>query len=206
MTFSEATIQNLVKEHYGIDVNVKTLNGYDELNFLLSNEKNEKYILKISNESHPFPFLEAQVEIIQHITKSTISDRFQQFSNNKQGQALTKIVVDSQTYYLRILNFLEGKFWVEKANKSKDLFYNLGSFMGNMDHILQDFSHPAMHRNYTWDISKASEANDNLKHILNHEKEGLPDIFCYSLTPKLLRKYTICDMLTFIMMPMITTY
>ena len=86
MTFSEATIQNLVKEHYDLDVNVKTLNGYDELNFLLSNEKNEKYILKISNESHPFPFLEAQVKIIQHLTKSAISDFFQHFCINKQGQ------------------------------------------------------------------------------------------------------------------------
>ena len=41
MTFSEATIQKLVKEHYGLDVTVKSLNGYDELNFLLLNEKKE---------------------------------------------------------------------------------------------------------------------------------------------------------------------
>ena len=94
MTFSEATIQQLVQEHYGLDVTVKSLNGYDELNFLLSNEKKEKYILKVSNESHPFPFLEAQVKIIQHLTNSALSDRFQRFSNNNQGQALTKIVVD----------------------------------------------------------------------------------------------------------------
>ena len=177
MTFSEATIQNLVKEHYDLDVNVKTLNGYDELNFLLSNEKNEKYILKISNESHPFPFLEAQVKIIQHLTKSAISDFFQHFCINKQGQELTKIEADSKTYYLRILNFLEGDFWVEKNTKSADLYYNLGSFMGNMDHVLQDFSHPAMHRNYTWDISRASDANDNLKHILNHEKRRIAGYF-----------------------------
>ena len=94
MTFSEATIQQLVQEHYGLDVTVKSLNGYDELNFLLSNEKKENYILKVSNESHPFPFLEAQVKIIQHLTNSALSDRFQRFSNNNQGQALTKIVVD----------------------------------------------------------------------------------------------------------------
>jgi 4-aminobutyrate aminotransferase-like enzyme/Ser/Thr protein kinase RdoA (MazF antagonist) len=177
MIFSEATIQNLVKEHYGLTVTVKSLNGYDELNFLLSNDKNEKYILKISNESHSFPFLEAQVKIMQHLTKSTISDRFQHFCINKQGEELTKLVIDSGTYYLRILNFLEGVFWVEKEAKSNDLFYNLGSFMGNMDHVLHDFSHPAMHRNYTWDISRASEANDNLKHILDHEKRRIAGYF-----------------------------
>lgn len=177
MTFSEATIQDLVKEHYGLNVTVIALNGYDELNFLLSNEKNEKYILKVSNESHPFPFLEAQVNIIKHLTKSAISDCFQHFSINKEGEELTKIVSDSQTYYIRILNFLEGTFWVDEKVKTNELHHNLGAFLGNMDHALKDFSHPAMHRNYTWDISRASEATDNLKHILDHERRRIAGYF-----------------------------
>ncbi|MET0944798.1 MAG: phosphotransferase, partial [Flavobacterium sp.] len=177
MTFSEETIQGLVKEHYGLNVTVKALNGYDELNFLLSNEKNEKYILKVSNESHPFPFLEAQINIIQHLKKSDISDCFQHFSINKQGEELTKIIRDSKTYYIRILNFLEGTFWVDAKEKTSELHHNLGSFLGSMDHALQDFSHPAMHRSYTWDISRASEAGDNLKHILNHEKRRIAGYF-----------------------------
>ena len=177
MTFSEETIQGLVKEHYGLNVTVKALNGYDELNFLLSNEKNEKYILKVSNESHPFPFLEAQINIIQHLKKSNISDCFQHFSINKQGEELTKIIRDSKTYYIRILNFLEGTFWVDVKEKTSELHHNLGSFLGSMDYALQDFSHPAMHRSYTWDISRASEAADNLKHILNHEKRRIAGYF-----------------------------
>ena len=177
MTFSEETIQGLVKEHYGLNVTVKALNGYDELNFLLSNKKNEKYILKVSNESHPFPFLEAQINIIQHLKKSDISDCFQHFSINKQGEELTKIIRDSKTYYIRILNFLEGTFWIDAKEKTSELHHNLGSFLGSMDHALQDFSHPAMHRRYTWDISRASEAGDNLKHILNHEKRRIAGYF-----------------------------
>lgn len=177
MTFSEAAIQDLVKEHYGLTVIAKALNGYDELNFLLSNDKNEKYILKVSNESHSFPFLEAQVEIIKHLTKSSISDCFQHFCINKQGNELTQIVLDNQTYYIRILNFLEGTFWVDEKAKTTELHSNLGSFLGNMDNALKDFSHPAMHRNYTWDISHASEAGDNLKHILNHEKRRIAGYF-----------------------------
>lgn len=177
MIFSEAAIQDLVKEHYGLNVTVKALNGYDELNFLLSNEKNEKYILKVSNESHPFPFLEAQINIIQHLKKSPVSNCFQHFSINKHGEELTKIVGNSQTYYIRILNFLEGVFWVDEKAKTKELQYDLGNFLGKMDHALQDFSHPAMHRNYTWDISRASEAADNLKYILNHEKRRIAGYF-----------------------------
>ncbi|MNK65126.1 Acetylornithine/acetyl-lysine aminotransferase [compost metagenome] len=177
MTFSETVIQDLVKEHYGLNVTVKALNGYDELNFLLSDDKNEKYILKVSNESHPFPFLEAQAAIVRHLTKSSISDCFQHFCVNKKGEELTKIATDSQTYYIRILNFLEGIFWVDEKNKTTELHYNLGSFLGKMDDALANFSHPAMHRNYTWDISRTSEASDNLKYILNHERRRIAGYF-----------------------------
>lgn len=177
MIFSEAVIQDLVKEHYGLNVTAKALNGYDELNFLLSNEKNEKYILKVSNESHPFPFLEAQLNIMQHLKKSSIANCFQHFSINTKGEELIKIVRDSHTYYIRILNFLEGVFWVDEKNKTTELQHDLGSFLGKMDHALQDFSHPAMHRSYTWDISHASEAGDNLKHIRNHEKRRIAGYF-----------------------------
>lgn len=177
MIFSETTIQDLVKEYYGQTVTAKALNGYDELNFLLWNEKNQKFILKVSNESHPFPFLEAQIAIIQHLKNSSVANFFQHFTINKHGEELTKIVQNSKIYYIRILNFLEGTFWVDEKVKTSELHHDLGSFLGKMDHALQDFSHPAMHRNYNWDISRASEANDHLKHIHNHEKRRIAGYF-----------------------------
>ncbi|WP_433778215.1 aminotransferase class III-fold pyridoxal phosphate-dependent enzyme [Flavobacterium anhuiense] len=177
MIFSETVIQDLVKEHYGLNVAVKALNGYDELNFLLSDDKNEKYILKVSNASHSFPFLKAQASILRHLGNSAISDCFQHFCLNKNGEGLTEILTDSQTYHIRILNFLEGTFWVDKKNKNSELHYNLGSFLGNMDAVLANFSHPAMHRNYTWDISRASEEGDNLKYIVNHERRRIAGYF-----------------------------
>ena len=100
MNFSEETIEQLAKDHYGLATTAKSLNGYDELNFLLSTDTNEKYILKISNEDHPFPFLDAQVKIIQHLSNSSLANEFQQFCINTQGEALTKIEADSKIYYV----------------------------------------------------------------------------------------------------------
>ena len=98
MNFSEETIEQLAKEHYGLATTAKSLNGYDELNFLLSTDTNEKYILKISSEVHPLPFLDAQVKIIQHLSKSALANEFQHFCINIHGDALTKIEADSKTY------------------------------------------------------------------------------------------------------------
>ncbi|MCV9932462.1 aminotransferase class III-fold pyridoxal phosphate-dependent enzyme [Flavobacterium sp. LS1R47] len=177
MIFSETDIQQLAIEHYGLSATVKALDGYDELNFILTDEKNQKYILKLSDENQPYPFLDAQVKIIQHLSKSPLAKSFQQFSINKNGEALTQIIRDNKTYYIRILSFLEGTFWYEQPNKSNTALYNLGAFMGNMDKSLQDFSHPAMHRHYTWDISRASDANEKLKYITNHERRRIAGYF-----------------------------
>ena len=188
MIFSQATIQQLVQEHYGFSVTVKALEGYDELNFIITDEKNQKYILKLSDENQSYPFLEAQVKIIEHLKKSVLAESFQHFFINKKGESLTQIHKDNKTYYIRILSFLEGNFWYEQPIKSKATLYNLGAFMGNMDQSLQDFSHPAMHRHYTWDISNTSIATEKLRYITNHEHRRIAGYFLLQFDTEVLPK------------------
>ncbi|GAQ49667.1 TPA: aminotransferase class III-fold pyridoxal phosphate-dependent enzyme [Flavobacterium psychrophilum] len=188
MKFSEAHIELLAKDHYGLFVSAKMLNGYDELNYLLTDINNKQFILKVSDENQPFLFLDAQVKIIKHLSNSSISNNFQQFSINNQGDELTAVENEGKKYYLRILSFLEGDFWVDKLEKSNILYSQLGHFLGTMDKSLQDFSHTAMHRQYTWDISRASDANDRLKYIKNHEKRRIASYFLLQFDTEVLPK------------------
>ena len=163
MKCTEAHIENLAKEHYGLSVTAKMLNGYDELNYFLTDTNNNRFILKVSDDIQSYPFLDAQVKIIEHLSHSSIASKFQQFCINTKGNELTLIIIDGKKYYLRILSFLEGTFWVDKSNKSASLYSELGSFMGTMDKDLQNFSHTAMHRHYIWDFSRASDAKEKWK-------------------------------------------
>ncbi|SNA84447.1 aminotransferase class III-fold pyridoxal phosphate-dependent enzyme [Flavobacterium psychrophilum] len=188
MKFSEAHIELLAKDHYGLFVSAKMLNGYDELNYLLTDINNKQFILKVSDENQPFLFLDAQVKIIKHLSNSSISNNFQQFCINNQGDELTAVENEGKNYYLRILSFLEGDFWVDKLEKSNILYSQLGHFLGTMDKSLQDFSHTAMHRQYTWDISRASDANDRLKYIKNHERRRIASYFLLQFDTEVLPK------------------
>jgi 4-aminobutyrate aminotransferase-like enzyme/Ser/Thr protein kinase RdoA (MazF antagonist) len=153
------------------------LNGYDELNFLLVEKSGKKNILKVSNSAHDYFFLEAQVKILQHLAKSDLAAQFQVYTLNKKGETLTEIMVDDQTYYIRILSFLEGTFWVEAPEKNNALFQNLGIFLGKMDKSLEGFKHPGMHRHYTWDISTARDANYKMSYIKDAAKKRIADYF-----------------------------
>ena len=177
MNFTETQIIHHIFQYYGLIVSLQKLNGYDELNYLLLDNNNKKYILKISDERQALIFLDAQVKIINHLKNSPIANKFQQFILNKQGQELTQIVLNNIPAYFRILTYISGECWVNIKNKPRSLCSNLGQFMGIMDKSLQHFSHPAMHRHYTWDISNASEANNKLMYIKNHEQRRIAGYF-----------------------------
>ena len=177
MNFTETEVERLLLKHYDLNCSVKLLHGYDELNFVVTNENNNKYILKISDENQSYPFLDAQIKIIKHLENSVIANKFQHFLLNKAGLELTLIELHNKKYYLRILSFLEGVFWVDSTNKQSDLYEQLGQFLGLMDQSLANFSHPAMHRHYVWDISTASDANDKLVYIKNHERRRIAGYF-----------------------------
>ena len=175
--FTEKYVSLIVANHYNIHVTVTPLNGYDELNFLLQDVNDKKYICKIATDEHSFAFLDAQVKIINHLSTSAVATNFQCYLLNSEGNELTILRINNIQYYLRILSFLEGNFWVDAPTHSDALLQNLGNFLGEMDKALQGFSHLAMHRKYTWDIQTAMDANQHLLFIKNHEKRRIAAYF-----------------------------
>ena len=177
MNFSEKDIQAFAKKYYQLDVDVTMLNGYDELNCLLTDSSGKKFIFKIATDEHGVHFLDAQVKIVNHLGKSTVGYKFQKYILSTAGEELTTIIVEGKNYYLRILSFLEGIFWVDVKEKLAELYIDLGNFVGSMDKALQNFSHTAMHRHYTWDISTATDANAKISCIKNHESRRIAAYF-----------------------------
>ena len=165
MAFKTEKIEALINQYYGLEVTATTLKGYDELNFLLVDAAGNKYICKIATQVHGYEFLEAQVNILRHLSGSPVADRFQRCLVSKNGEELIRISGKGIEYYLRVLSFLEGEFWVESKNHGTALVEDLGHFLGEMDKSLETFRHLAMHRRYTWDIQTALDRRSDLKYI-----------------------------------------
>ncbi len=177
MNFTEAYIKEFCLHHFQLDVEAKILNGYDELNFLLKDKSGQQYILKVATDEHGYHFLDAQVKIINHLSESEVSNKFQHYLLNIEGKELITLLINGKNYYLRILSFLEGVFWVDANERTDALHMDLGNFLGQMDKALENFSHPAMHRHYTWDISTAMDANAKIKCIQHHERRRMAGYF-----------------------------
>jgi len=175
--FTDSQIAGLVREYYGLEVKVKSLTGEYDFNYLLKDVEGKKYILKISDSRNSPDFLDAQIRIINHLSNSFVADKFSRYILNKEGKELALFGSNNEQYHLRLLSFLEGEFWMSLKEKPDPLHLDLGRFLGNMDKALANFSHPAMHRHYVWDISQAMDANQKLHCIKNHERRRLAGYF-----------------------------
>ncbi len=177
MTFSENEITTLIDVHYGIHCSVTQLNGYEELNYRLQDSLGKKFLLKITPPGNNNAFIDAQVKIMQHLSKSAVSEKIQHCLPDKKDNFVVSFLHREEVYNMRLLNFLEGTFWVDMKDASTIHAAGAGSFLGKMDKSLEDFYHPAMQRYYEWDISNALDARVNLKHIKDPEKRRITAYF-----------------------------
>jgi len=67
---------------------------------------------------------------------------------------------------VRLLTYLHGKPLALVKPHDADLLASLGRFFGTIDQALQDFDHPATHRDFHWDLNNAGRIIQSyLKHI-----------------------------------------
>lgn len=175
--FTASQVAGLAKDYYGLDVKVKSLTGEYDFNYLLKDVEGRKYILKISDTRNSHDFLDAQLKIIKHLSNSSMGDKFSRHILNKEGKELALFESNNEQFHLRLLSYLEGEFWMNLKEKPDPLHIDLGRFLGNMDNELANFSHPAMHRYYLWDISRAMDAVQKLHFIKNQEQRRIAGYF-----------------------------
>lgn len=177
MRFSTETVSLLVKQYFGIGGTISDLNGYDEWNYLVLSKDGTKFIFKVATDEHGAAFLDAQVKITEHLSATSLGSRLQQHQPSLEGEKLVPVLIDGTRYYLRLLSYLEGQFWAETILRPAELYTDLGSMLGTMDEQLKSFSHPGMHRRYTWDISTASDANQKLHYITDPHQRRIAGYF-----------------------------
>jgi 4-aminobutyrate aminotransferase-like enzyme/Ser/Thr protein kinase RdoA (MazF antagonist) len=177
MPLHQETVQQIAKSYYNIDAVATTLNGYEEQNFLLRATDGKKYIFKAATGNINLAFINAQIAVTQHLAKTLVKPFFQEYVFNKEGAVVSFCNQGGEMYYVRILSFLEGNFWVEEKEKTAALYESLGTFLGSMDKALKGLYHEAVERSYEWDISRASDAEKDLHHIHDHEKRRVAAYF-----------------------------
>jgi 4-aminobutyrate aminotransferase-like enzyme/Ser/Thr protein kinase RdoA (MazF antagonist) len=178
MIFTSEQIASLAREHYGLEVTVKSLPGEIDLNFLVKTPAGKHFTLKIANPDEQLEMLEFQQAMMAHLAASGLDLEVPEVMPTLKGDRITKITApDGSTRLLRLLSWIEGRCLAEVNPHSPVLLERVGEMCGKLGKALEGFDHPAAHRYIKWDISQAEWTRKYADRIAGSDRQVLADYF-----------------------------
>jgi len=175
--FSEKDVKRLAEELYGIQVSVKPLDSERDQNFLISDQKGNRFVFKISNRTDDWNVLDAQNKAMEHMANNR-GVTWPEICTSLKGEKMTCIQSPTGTTHLcRMLTYLPGTFFAQLDSHSPELLEDFGRFLGTMDKTLEKFHHPALHRYLIWDLRNIADLEDYLEEIKDIRQRNLVNYF-----------------------------
>ena len=163
--FSDTEAAEFAADFFGMSGRVTLLPGERDQNFLVTAESGRSCVLKIANAAEDRSILEAQHHAMdflgQHISFCPKTVPAQ------NGDYLVEVRSEKTgTHLVRLVSYIQGTPMGLVKRRSPELFMDLGRSLARMDSALAGFSHPAVHRDFHWDLANASGVvNQYITHV-----------------------------------------
>ncbi len=161
--FSTEEAARIARDLFGLDTAAKQLPSERDQNFCLTTAQGETYVLKLANSIERREVLDLQNQAMIYIVRNrnlfarnvSVAPDVCETINGEQIGSIRG--VDGASHFVRLLTYLPGKPLALVRPHDADLLTGLGRFFGRLDHILEDFDHPAAHRDFHWDLKNAGQ-------------------------------------------------
>ena len=161
--------QQIAQDIFGIQGQLTPLPSERDQNFLLHAESGDKYVLKIANATEEIALLEAQNLAMTHLNQHGVTCPQVIHSNSRKGIREIKSST-GETHAVRLVSYLPGTPYGEVRRQTPQLFQDLGSYLGRLDRALASFDHPAIHRDFHWDLANALEVVNKYQSLIVNQK------------------------------------
>lgn len=147
--FDVAKAVAIARGWFGLDASAGPLPSERDQNFLLETSSGARFILKIANATESSAFLDAQNAVL-----SWLGSRVD-FCPRLVPAQTGEVRVQVEGHLARLVTWLPGRTLAETRWHSPRLPQHLGSRLGDLDRALEGFDHPAVHRDFYWDLARA---------------------------------------------------
>jgi len=119
MTELELTSKALAEIYHIQNANLKKMDGYGSLNYRVEME-GKKFVLKMYPTSEDVHLLHAENQLFNFLNKKTsqVTNQFPKVFSTQDGKYISTYQIENQTFYIRLLSFLEGTFFSETTQPS----------------------------------------------------------------------------------------
>jgi len=162
-SFSQKEAKEILHQKFGLLGDTLELYSERDQNFIIQTDSNIKYILKVFN-----PAEERSVLSLQHAATQFIKTRDPKLGVPLQIGDICEIKKGSHTFFLRLVEYLDGQFM--KATQIKDTDYEkTGQFLGRLSLALAGFQHPGAMREFAWDVQPVHLIRKRLKYLKSED-------------------------------------
>jgi Ser/Thr protein kinase RdoA (MazF antagonist) len=152
-SFDTSSAEKMAERLFGLRAKARVLPSERDQNFLLA-ASGKKFVLKIANAMESRDLLEAQNAVLQHLS-TRIS-----FCPHVVAALNGEPITTESEYFVRLVTYLPGTPLAEVKPHSPALLQDVGRKLGQLDRACANFDHPALHRDFHWDLANGNRVID----------------------------------------------
>jgi len=145
--FNLASAERIADDLFGVHGHAQSLPSERDQNFLLTDSAGEKFVLKIANALESRAFLEAENAALTHVARRV---------SFCQSPVTGDIATVEGGFFARLVRYLPGVPLAKIQPQPAELLRDFGRKLGQLDQALTDFDHPAVHREFHWDLANGN--------------------------------------------------
>lgn len=159
--FTAESASQLARQLYGLCSTASPLPSERDQNFLLLAESGEKFVFKIANSTEDRAILEAQQQAMTLVSQQ--SSFCPRIVTTLTGETIAEVHANNATHFAWLITYLDGVPLGSVRRHSDELLRSLGNCLGKVDRALSGFDHPAIHRDFHWDLA------NGLREVRKHQ-------------------------------------
>jgi 4-aminobutyrate aminotransferase-like enzyme len=143
----------IAKEIFGVEGQAVELVGELERNFRIQSEAGD-FVLKVCRYDLEQELLDLWIAALNHLNQNLVP----KVQANKDGRAWGKVLGDDgREHLVWMVSWLDGIPLVECSNRQVKWMEMLGKELAEIQKRLSGLSHPALERNFDWDLRVGEE-------------------------------------------------
>ena len=134
---------------------LQPLPGDRDLNFLLSTDAGERWVVKVTSADEPDDTLDFECALMEWLAEEG-SVAIPAMRQSRSGKVLARIADGDRSWRVRVLEYLPGRTLASVRPRDFGLLEDLGRRVGALDRDLESYSgKPPVRPNFQWALARA---------------------------------------------------
>ena len=154
--------EQLAREAFGRPGRARELTSERDQNFEVTEAGGERFVLKIANALEEAAFLDAQQRVLAHLASHDVPTPHVITPIGGGGLGV-ELRSNGTRHHAWAITHLPGSLLADWPHRSLELWEALGTTIASLDAALADFDHPAVHRDFYWDLANGDRVLSSLR-------------------------------------------